>query len=147
MKVTRAWKLGVYGVLVVSCALAQKVVAPWEVPCSEETVQPNLELKGPHRLFGELKDASGAPFVDSQVLLRRLDAKGKFVSYRTVTTNKEGHFDFGAVDAGRYRFLPAPTRGFRQPKKVQCWEGQDCEVKLTLQGNPSDQEFAGCPIQ
>jgi hypothetical protein len=142
-----AWKLGAYVVFLASSALAQKVVAPWKVPCSEETVQPTLELKEPHRFFGGLKDAAGAPFVDSQVLLRKLDSKGKFVSYRTVTTNKEGHFDLGTVGAGRYRFLPAPNRGFKQPKEVKCWEGQDCKVKLTLQVNPSDQEFGGCPIQ
>jgi hypothetical protein len=142
-----SWKLGASVILLASCAFAQKVIAPWEVPCGEELVQRNLELKERHRFFGELKDASGAPFVDSQVLLRKLDAKGKFVSYRTVTTNKEGRFDLGTVDAGKYRFLPAPNRGFKQPKEVGCWEGRDCAVKLVLQANPSDQEFAGCPIQ
>jgi len=143
----RLWRLTAPVILFASCALAQKVVAPWEVPCSAETVQPNLELKEPHRFFGELRDATGAPFLDSQVLLRKLDSKGKFVSYRTVTTNREGRFDLGTVDAGKYRFLPAPNRGFKQPKEVQCWEGQDCEVKLTLQVNPTDQEFSGCSIQ
>jgi hypothetical protein len=127
--------------------LAQKVIASSGIPCHEETVRSNLKLKDSQHISGQLEDATGAPFVDSQVLLRIADSNGKFVAYRTVNTDKEGRFDFGKVDAGNYRFLPAPTRGFKQPKEVTCAEGRNCELKLVLQVNPTDQEFAGCPIQ
>jgi hypothetical protein len=127
--------------------LAQKVIPPWEVPCREETVRPNLKLKDSREVSGQLTDATGAPFVDSQVLLRAADGKGKFVAYRTVNTNKQGRFDFGKVEAGSYRFLPAPNRGFKQPNKVTCAGDRDCQINLVLQVNPTDQEFVGCPIQ
>ena len=126
---------------------AQKVISPLETPCSEESVSANLELKESHHIFGELKDSSGAPFVDSQMFLRRLGPKGTFVSFRRVVTNKEGRFDLGTVEAGTYRFLPSPNRGFKQPKEVHCWEARDCELNLTLQTNPTNQPYAGCPIQ
>ncbi|MGA7908720.1 MAG: carboxypeptidase-like regulatory domain-containing protein, partial [Candidatus Sulfotelmatobacter sp.] len=128
-------------------AIAQNAIAPSEIPCSEETVTPNLELANRTRVAGQLKDATGAPFADSKVHLRMAGAKGKFVAYRTVTTNKEGQFDLGFVDAGKYRLLPAPNRGFKQPKEVRCYEGRDCELNLVLLANPTDQPFAGCPIQ
>jgi hypothetical protein len=147
MKTMRVKSVSACVFLLASSVFAQKVIQPWEVPCSEETVRPNLQLKEPHRFVGELKDHSGAPLAESKVVLRKLDTHRRFVEYRTVTTDKEGHFDLGTVEAGQYRFLPAPHRGFKQPKEVACWEGRDCEVKLVLLVNPSDQEFAGCPIQ
>jgi hypothetical protein len=140
-------KVGASVVLVAGFAIAQKVIAPWEIPCNEETVKPNLELTGRTRVAGHLKDDAGAPFADSKVLLRMTDAKGKFVPFRAVSTNKEGQFDFGVVDSGKYRFLPAPNRGFKQPKETKCYEGRDCELNLVLQVNPSDKPFDGCPIQ
>ena len=143
----RQSKLVVSILLLASCAFAQKVIEPWQVPCKEELVQPNLELKESHRFFGELKDATGEPLGNSKLLLRKQDAKGNFGSYRTVATEKDGRFDLGTVDPGKYRFLPGPNRGWKQPKDVKCWEGRDCEIKMVLQVNPSDQEFAGCPVQ
>jgi len=135
-------------VFLLTCSsFAQKVVQPWQVPCSEESVTPNLSLQQARRFFGDLNDQSGSAWVNSPISLRKLDANGKYLEYRKTATNKEGHFDFGTVDAGRYRFLPAPNRGFKQPREVPCWEGRDCEVKLVLHVNPSDQEFNGCPIQ
>lgn len=104
-------------------------------------------MKEPRRLFGELKDGTGTPFADSKVILRKLDVREKFVEYKTVTTTKDGHFDLGSVKPGRYRFLPAPNRRFKQPEEVQCRDGRDCAIKLVLQLSPSDQEFGGCPIQ
>ena len=130
-----------------SGALAQEVIRPDQVPCSEEIVRSNLEVKDKLHISGELKDASGAPFVNSKVLLNVDDSKGKFIFYRSVVTTRDGRFDLGLVNAGKYRFLPAPNRGFKQPKEVKCDEGQDCEVKLVLQTNPSDHEFGGCPIR
>ena len=142
-----ALRVGASVFLMAFFAIAQKVISPWEIPCSEETVKANLELTSKTRVEGQLKDPAGAPLVDSRVLLRVADAKGKFVPYRTVTTNKEGRFELGVVDGGNYRFLPAPNRGFKQPKEVRCYEGRDCELTLVLQLNPTDQPFAGCPIR
>jgi hypothetical protein len=104
-------------------ASAQTVVMPWEIPCAEETVRVE----------------SGA--------LRRYNTKSKFVAYRMITTDKEGHFDFGLVDRGEYQFLPAPSGARKQPSEVTCPGNRDCEINLVLQVNPSDQPFASSPIQ
>jgi hypothetical protein len=126
---------------------AQTVISPGEVPCNKENVHANLEVKVKQRVSGELKDQSGAAFGLSQVQLRASKGSGKFVTYRTVTTDRKGRFDFGLVDSGRYRFLPSPSRAFKQPKQVDRFEGEACELKIVLTTNPSDQQFAGCPIQ
>jgi hypothetical protein len=128
-------------------AYPQTIAQPWEVPCSVEKVKANLELKVKQHVLGELKDKSGATFELSRVQLRKLGGKNDFVPYKTVTTDVEGHFDLGLVDAGKYRLLPSPNRAFKQPKHLDCFEGETCELKLVLDANPTDQEFAGCPIQ
>ena len=133
--------------LFASAAFAQMVIGPEQIPCSEEVVRSNFELKGKIHVSGELKDSSGAQFVNSKIVLKRADEKEKFVLYGAISTNKDGHFDLGVGDVGRYRFLLAPNRGFKQPVRVLCREGRDCEINLVLQANPTDQPFVGCPIQ
>jgi hypothetical protein len=135
-------------VLIMACeGFAQHVIRAEETPCSEEIVHSNLELKEKLFVSGELKDPTGAPFSNSKVLLNTRDTKGNFVLYRSVVTGKDGHFDLGLVDAGQYRFLPAPNRGWKQPRQVGC-TGQDrCEINLILQVNPTDLPFAACPIR
>jgi hypothetical protein len=128
-------------------AFAQKVIGPEQIPCSEEVVRSNFELKEKLHVLGALRDSSDAPFVNSKIVLKTADGNGKFVLYRAISTNEEGHFDLGLVDAGSYRLLPSPNRGFKQPVKVVCKEGNDCEINLVLQVNPTEKPFAGCPIQ
>jgi hypothetical protein len=132
--------------VLLSASLAQEVVQPWQIPCREEGVQANLDVKSRHRVFGQLKDPTGAPFQDSTVLLRKQTEKGKFVEYRSVLTDKDGRFDLKTVGPGEYRLLPGPNRGWKQPKSVACGDKSECELKLILELNP-DQPFAGCPIQ
>jgi hypothetical protein len=130
--------------VLIAAAASQTVAEPWQIPCKNETVKANFELKEQRHVLGELKDQTAAPFQDSRVILRKQGDKGKFVEYRTVNTDKQGRFD---LDAGEYRFLPAPNRGFKQPKEVKCGNGTDCEIKLVLEVSASDQEFGGCPVQ
>jgi hypothetical protein len=127
---------------------AQKVVQPWQIPCREEVVQPNLDVKSSQHVFGQLRDPTGAPFQDSRVLLRKQTEKERFVEYRNVLTDKDGHFDLRVVEPGRYRLLPGPNRGWKQPLSVTCGGSvSECELKLVVAINPTDQPFAGCPIQ
>jgi hypothetical protein len=133
-------------VLAVECG-AQTVITPSQIPCSEEHVQPNFELKIRQHVSGELLDPTGAVFQDSVVILRKQDDKGRFADYRRVTTDETGHFDLKFVDPGKYRFLPARNRGWRQPKEVVCETSRECEIRLTLELNPTDEPFAGCPIR
>ena len=132
-------------VLFASAAFAQMVIGPEQIPCSEEVVPSNFAANG--KIHLELKDSSGAQFVNSKMVLKRADEKEKFVLYRPISTNKDGHFDLGVGDVGRYRSRLAPNRGFKQPVRVLCREGRHCEIKLLLQANPTDQPFVGCPIQ
>jgi hypothetical protein len=132
--------------VLIAAAVSQTVVEPWQILCKNETVKANFELNARRHVLGELKDQTAAPFQDSRVILRK-GAKGKFVEYRTVNTDKQGRFDLEVVDAGEYRFLPAPNRGFRQPKEVTCGDGPDCEIRVVLEVSASDQEFGGCPVQ
>ena|SRR5712692_4662731 len=128
-------------------AYAQTVINPRDIPCSQETLHSNFGPRVKQHLSGTVKDATGAPFVASSVSLRRSDSKSKFIAYRTVTTDKNGHFDFGRVTPGKYRLLPAPNRGWKQPTKVICSDGGECILTLALELNPTDQRFAGCPTQ
>jgi hypothetical protein len=135
-------------ILVLLCASsAQEVIQPWQIPCREEIVQPNLVVNSRQHIFGRLKDSSGAPLENSKVLLRKLTEKDKFVDYRSGSTDKNGRFDLKLVERGRYRFLPAPNRGWRQPESVVCSRESDCELRLVVALNSSDQPFAGCPLQ
>lgn len=138
----------------ISCVLvlavpsgAQTVIKPPQIPCSEEQVQPNFELRVRQSVSGELKDPTGTVFQRSVVILRKQDARGRFVDYRSVTTDKNGRFDLKSDDSGKYRFLPAPNRGWRQPREVVCESTRECEIRLTLELNPTDLPFAGCPIR
>jgi len=153
--VRRAWPANSYDlalmkivaamVLFASAAFAQMVIGPEQIPCSEEVVRSNFAANG--KIHLELKDSSGAQFVTSKMVLKRADEKEKLVLYRPISTNKDGHFDLGVGDVGRYRSRLAPNRGFKQPVRVLCREGRHCEIKLLLQANPTDQPFVGCPIQ
>jgi hypothetical protein len=133
--------------LVASMAWSQKTTMPWEVPCNREGVKPNLDLKAKAHLSGELTDPTGAPFSKCKVEIRKENPKGKFIPYRTGLTDEGGKFDLGEIESGKYRFLPAPNRGFKQPDNLTCSEQPNCELKLELALNPTDQPYAGCPIQ
>jgi hypothetical protein len=99
---------------------------------SEELVRSNFELKGRIPISGELKDSSGAQFVNSKIVLKRADETEEFVLYRTLSTDKDGHFDLGVVDVGRCRFRLAPNRGFEQPLRVLCREDETAKSISSL---------------
>jgi hypothetical protein len=122
-------------------------VMPWQIPCDEEIVKSNFDVTTQQHVTGQLKDAIGAAFERSAVVLRKQNVDGKFVEYLSVVTNLNGEFDLKIVEPGQYRFLPSPTRGFKQPGRVTCREAPDCQVKLILEGSPTDQPYAGCPIR
>ena len=139
--------------LATACATAQVEAHRDEVDthigvdqCSDEVAQPNLKLESATDFSGVIKDQTGAPFENSKVQLRIQKPDGTQTPYRTVTTDKQGRFDFGTVAPGTYRLLPAPHRGFKQPDMVLCPRG-NCEVNLVIKANKTDQPFAGCPIR
>jgi hypothetical protein len=84
-----------------TASFGQVVKETGQIPCSDELVRPNLELKGAQHIFGDVKDKTGAPFRESKIILREEDSKGRFVDYRSVQTDKNGHFDLKLVEQGR----------------------------------------------
>jgi hypothetical protein len=112
-----------------------------------ESIRPNLDLNKPVSVFGTVTDQQGAPFKNSRVELRKYFSQRKQVIVRAVTTDADGHFDLGSVKPGKYRLLPSPTRAFKQPEKLECPDGSICELKMTLQINPTDQPDSICPIR
>jgi hypothetical protein len=121
--------------VLLSASSAQEVIQPWQIPCRAEIVRPNLVVNSKQHIFGQLKDSAGAALENSKVLLRKLTEKDTFVDYRSGLTDKNGRFDLKVVEPGRYRFLPASSRE------------SECELRLVVVLNSSDQPFAGCPIQ
>jgi hypothetical protein len=130
-----------------SFAGSQVVLEPSKIPCRDEVVKGNLKVTVRQRITGELKDPTGAAFEKSTVVLRKQNVNGKFIDHRSVVTAINGEFDLKIVEPGQYRFLPAPNRGWKQPTRVTCGETPNCQIKLVLEVNPTDQRFAGCPIR
>ena len=114
--------------------------------CKNRHIKPNLQLSNPTHLFGVLADPSGAPFKRSKVELRRWISATDQSSLKMVETDDNGRFDIGMIEAGRYRFLPSASGGFRQPESLSCPE-TECRVELVLQVNDTDTPESVCPLR
>ncbi len=114
--------------------------------CKNRHIKPNLQLSKPTHLFGVLADPSGAPFKRSKVELRKWISATDQASLKVVETDNGGRFDIGMIEAGRYRFLPSASRGFKQPESLSCPEAE-CRVELVLQVNPTDTPDSVCPVR
>ena len=108
--------------------------------CEREEVTSNLMVRESTTIKGILKDESGAPFKKLEVQLREsADQK----TLKTATTEKNGEFDLGPTQAGRYR-LVALTRAFKQPEDLQCIK-KECMLEVTLKVEPTDGLYSQCP--
>jgi hypothetical protein len=120
-----------------------------------EKIQPNFELKNPVHVIGTVSygmntDAGGyelSALANSKVELREYISQRKQVSVKVVTTDIHGQFDLGTVKPGRYRLLPSPDRGARQPSQLKCEDGSTCELKIILTLSATDQPDSLCPIR
>jgi hypothetical protein len=140
--------------------LGQVVITGPENPhfCQEvlkhEKIQPNLELKNSVHLMGTVLWAYNQPeefgetIKNSRVELRKYISRHKQKTLKVVMTDANGHFDLGMVEPGLYRLLPAQTRAFKQPVKLECPAGEStCDLKIGVRLNATDQPDEGCPIQ
>ena len=147
-------------ILSVTSSLGQVVITGPENPnfCQDvlkhEKIQPNLELKNSVHLMGTVLWSVNQPeeFSESikysRVELRRYISRRKQKILKVVLTDANGHFDLGTVEPGKYRLLPAPTRAFKQPARLECPPGETiCELKIGLRLNATDQPDESCPIQ
>ena len=114
--------------------------------CAKRQVKPNLRLIETTHLFGSVVDPSGTPFRLSKVELRKWVSPTRQVLLKTVSTDKDGHFDMGEVEKGQYRFLPSETGGFQQPEHLLCPQSE-CRLELMLRTSTTDTPEAICPIR
>ena len=112
-----------------------------------EKIRPNLVLREDVHIVGAVRDQTGAPFQNSQIELRINVSQRRQINVRVVSTDSGGHFDLGTVKPGKYRLLASPNRGFKQPSALQCHDGKNCELEVTLIANPTDQLDSSCPIR
>jgi len=88
--------------------------------CAKRQVKPNRQLVATTHLFGSLVDTTGRPFGHSKVELHKWVSPTQQVVLKTVSTDRDGHFDMGQVETGQYRFLPSETGAFQQPEHLCC---------------------------
>jgi len=112
-----------------------------------EKIRPNLALQEEVHIVGGVRDQTGAPFQNSRMELRKYVSQRKQITARVVSTDSGGHFDLGIVRPGNYRLLASPNRTFKQPPTLQCHDGKNCELQITLVANPTDQPDSSCPIR
>jgi hypothetical protein len=117
-----------------------------------ETIRPNLVLSEAAHILGRIFDGhaglapNDAPFKNSRVELRKYISQRKQTIVKATTTDENGYFDMGIVEAGKYRFLASPNRAFQQPINLKC-SGQNCELNIGLQVNPTDMVLSVCPVR
>jgi hypothetical protein len=118
-----------------------------EVNCSSEVPLPNLILRTPTTISGNVKDETGAAFKDSEIVLRKTSAIPLQPSYLFAKTNADGTFSFDEAEQGEYRLLVSPSRAFAQPAKLDCYERRDCNLEIILKANGTDGPYASCPVR
>lgn len=117
-----------------------------EYCASVEPLRPNLVLTGETTVQGRVTDQTRAPQKNSAVELRRFISESKQERIKKLSTDADGKFDLGTVKRGEYRLLLSPSRGFKQPEKLECSSG-NCTLDEVLIVNPTDQLASSCPIR
>ena len=115
--------------------------------CGSEVLLPNLNLRRATTISGKVKDETGAPFKNSEIVLRKTSAIPLQPSYLFAKTDGDGIFSFDESEPGEYRLLASPNRGFAQPAKLDCYERRDCNLEIVLKVNSTDLPYAGCPVR
>jgi hypothetical protein len=115
--------------------------------CRSEVLPPNLILRAPTTISGNVKDETGAPFKNSEVVLRKTSAIPLQPSYLFTITDGDGAFGFDESEPGEYRLLASPSRAFAQPARLDCYERRDCNLEIILKANRTDRPYASCPVR
>jgi len=114
--------------------------------CEKRQVEQNLQVNKSVHLSGSLTDQSGAPFKLSKVELRLWISPTRQTPFMTVTTNLDGHFDLGNIEAGQYRFLASEAKGFQQPSHLVCLQ-KECRLEVVLRAASTDTVESICSIR
>jgi hypothetical protein len=118
-----------------------------EANCSSEALLPNLILRTVATISGSVKDETGAPFKNSEVVLRKVSAIPLQPGYLFAKTDADGTFSFDEAEPGKYRLLASSSRAFAQPAKLDCYERRDCNLEIILKANGTDRSYASCPVR
>jgi hypothetical protein len=112
-----------------------------------ETIHPNLELRESVHFMGRITDGHDWPLMAHPVELRKYISQRKQTIVKVTTADENGYFDMGIVEAGRYRLLASPHRGFQQPTSLKCPRGKKCVLNIALQVNNPDTPISACPVR
>jgi hypothetical protein len=118
-----------------------------EANCASEVLLPNLTLRRATTISGKVKDEAGAPFKNSEIILRKTSAIPLQPGYLFARTDDDGAFGFDEAEPGDYRLLASPSRAFAQPAKLDCYESRDCNLEIILKANGTDRPYASCPVR
>ena len=118
-----------------------------EAKCSSEALPPNLTLRTATIIIGRVKDETGAPFKNSEIVLRKLSDSPLQPAYLFAKTDDAGTFALDEAEPGNYRLLASPSRTFAQPVNLDCYERRDCNLEIILKANGTDLPYAGCPVR
>ncbi len=112
--------------------------------CNKQMLVPNLSVKQSTQVQGRLRTFEGDEVRNSLVELRRYKSPFEQVSLEQVTTDEDGRFDLGPVEAGKYRLLVAPTARYEEPRSLVCTKAGPCVLDISLLSN-SEQVDPSCP--
>jgi hypothetical protein len=112
-----------------------------------EQVSPNLVLSHSAHVYGVITDFAKIPIANKQVLLKTYQSSSAPTTARETTTDDRGQFDLGEVNSGSYRLLASSTRAFRQPEKLECPVGDQCNLVIRLVAPTTDGADSVCPVK
>jgi Carboxypeptidase regulatory-like domain len=118
-----------------------------EAKCGSEVLPQNLTLGTATMISGKVKDESGEPFKNSEIVLKKLSDSPLQPGYLFTKTDDAGTFAFDEAEPGEYRLLASPSRAFAQPAKLDCYERRGCSLEITLKANGTDLPYAACPVR
>jgi hypothetical protein len=118
-----------------------------ETKCSSELLPPNLTLRTTTIISGRVRDETGAPFKNSEIVLEKLSDSPLQPAYLFTKTDDAGTLTFDEAEPGKYRLLASPSRAFAQPTKLDCYERRDCSLEIVLIANGTDLPYASCPVR
>ena len=112
--------------------------------CNKELLAPNLSVKQGTQVTGRVRTFEGDELRNSTLELRRYKSAFEQVSLVQVTTDEDGRFDLGRVEAGQYRLLVSPNTRYDEPRSLVCTKAGPCVLDISLLPN-SEPVDPSCP--